>query len=147
MILRILSGTIDDTLEAAIIELKSLQAAAKAFLQHGVRKVSLQTGFLRIELFLVMPENLSQELGGKSFVLVFVKDTDDAGHVDSLFVRIEAHGTSDRSFEVQSFSVGTDEPQGQAKAGNPYLKNGNRSPFEAGRTGILRRAGNPCTRG
>ena len=58
-------GTIDDALEAAIIELKSLQAAAKAFLQHGVRKVSLQAGFLRIELFLVMPENLSQELGEK----------------------------------------------------------------------------------
>ena len=82
---------IDDALERAIVILDTAQAAAQAFLFHGVGKGGFQSSFPRIEAILVDAKHFAEYFWGEGLVFEIIEGSHDAGHVYPLLVGVQAY--------------------------------------------------------
>ena len=81
-----------------------------------------------------MAENFAEDFRRKHLVFIFVKNTNDTGHINPFFICVQTYSTGNLSFDIERFAIGTHKLHGQTKPGYAYLKDGHMCTFHSLRT-------------
>ena len=102
-------------LEADVVVLVALEAAAERALQHRVAEAHHDAGVVAVEVGEVAVEHRADHLEGEGGLGVLVEGPHDAAHVDALLVGLERDRAGDRGLELDLAAVAGAEADRQAE--------------------------------
>ena len=80
---------IDTAFVGCAIILPPLQATAQARLEDRILEGELELGTVRVDLLFILQKDFLEQIGSENSLLIGVKDTHDARHINPLLVGFE----------------------------------------------------------